>query len=203
MRCEGNSLIIMGPDNCFRLFITRIVKSPKFDMFILLLIAISSIFLALDNPLNDPNSGLAAFLVYSDYILTSFFLAEALLKIIAFGFLFNGEVSYIRNGWNAIDFAVVIISVASLVISGNRFKIVKIFRLLRILRPLRVVSKNKGLKIGIQALFSAIPRLFNVTIISLLFFIICGIIGINYFKGTFYSCHFGSAFPDYLNDDTQ
>ena len=149
MRCEGNSLIIMGPDNSFRLFITRIVKSPKFDMFILLLIAISSIFLALDNPLNNPNSNFASFLVYSDYILTSFFFAEAILKIIAFGFLFNGEVSYIRNGWNAIDFVVVIISIASLVITGNKFKIVKIFRLLRILRPLRVVSKNKGLKIGI------------------------------------------------------
>jgi hypothetical protein len=70
--------------------------------------------------------------VYSDYILTSFFLAEAILKIIAFGFLFNGEVSYIRNGWNAIDFVVVIISIANLIISGNKFKIVKIFRLLRI-----------------------------------------------------------------------
>ena len=140
MRCEGNSLIIMGPENCFRLFITRIVKNPKFDMFILLLIAISSIFLALDNPLNDPNSSLASFLVYSDYILTSFFLAEAILKIIAFGFLFNGEVSYIRNGWNAIDFVVVIISIASLIISGNKFKIVKIFRLLRTMRPIRIIT---------------------------------------------------------------
>jgi hypothetical protein len=179
-----------------------LVKSPKFDMFILLLIAISSILLALDNPLNDPKSDLTSFLKYSDYILTSFFLAESLLKIIAFGLLFNGEVSYLRNGWNAIDFTVVIISIASLVISGNKFKIVKIFRLLRILRPLRVVSKNKGLKIGIQALFSAIPRLFNVTIISLLFFIICGIIGITYFKGSFYSCYFGPSFPQELNYDT-
>lgn len=118
-------------------------------MFILFLIAISSILLALDNPLNDPNSFLASFLEYSDFILTSFFLAESLLKIIAFGFLFNGEISYLRNGWNAIDFTVVIISIASLVVSGNKFKIVKIFRLLRILRPLRVISKNKGLKIGI------------------------------------------------------
>lgn len=149
MRCEGNSLILMGPDNSFRLLITRIVKSQKFDMFILFLIAVSSILLALDNPLNDPNSNLASFLKYSDYILTSFFLAESILKIIAFGFIFNGEISYLRNGWNIIDFTVVIISIASLVVTGNKFKIVKIFRLLRILRPLRVVSKNKGLKIGI------------------------------------------------------
>jgi hypothetical protein len=118
-------------------------------MFILLLIAISSILLALDNPLNNPQSTLTSFLLYSDFILTSFFLAESILKIISSGFLFNGENSYMRNGWNAIDFIVVIISIVSLIVSSNKFKIVKIFRLLRILRPLRVISKNKGLKIGI------------------------------------------------------
>ncbi len=41
----------------------------------------------------------------------------------------------------------------------------------------------------------AIPSLFNVLVISLMFFMICGIIGVNYFKGTFYSCNFGSVFP--------
>jgi hypothetical protein len=107
-----------------------------------------------------------------------------------------------KNGWNTLDFLVLIISIVSKVVSSNKFKIVKIFRLLRILRPLRVVSKNKGLKIGIQALFVAIPRLLNVTIVSMFFFIICGIIGINYFKGTFFSCKFGSKFPDYLNNYT-
>jgi voltage-dependent calcium channel L type alpha-1D len=118
-------------------------------MFILLLIAVSSILLALDNPLNDPKSELAKFLSYSDTILTAFFIGEAVLKIIAYGFLFNGESSYIRNGWNITDFLVVVISIIAMVISGGKFKIVKIIRLLRILRPLRVISKNKGLKIGI------------------------------------------------------
>jgi voltage-gated cation channel len=37
----------------------------------------------------------------------------------------------------------------------------------------------------------AIPSVFNVLIISLLFFMIYGIIGVNYFKGTFFSCEFG------------
>lgn len=139
----------MGPDNRFRIFINQIVKSQRFDMFILILIAFSSILLALDNPLNDPRSTLAKFLEYSDFVLTALFLAESLMKIIAFGLMFNGEISYLRNGWNIIDFVVVVISIASLLVTGKKFKIVKIFRLLRILRPLRVVSKNKGLKIGI------------------------------------------------------
>ena len=142
-------MFVMGPDNRFRIFINQIVKSQRFDMFILILIAFSSILLALDNPLNDPRSTLAKFLEYSDFVLTALFLAESLMKIIAFGLMFNGEISYLRNGWNIIDFVVVVISIASLLVTGKKFKIVKIFRLLRILRPLRVVSKNKGLKIGI------------------------------------------------------
>lgn len=164
-------------------------------MFILLLIAISSVLLALDNPLNNPNSTLVKVLKTSDYILTAFFIFEAVLKIISHGFLFNEENSYLRNGWNIIDFTVVVIAIISMIITSDKMKIVKIIRLLRVLRPLRVISKNKGLKIGIQALFMAIPSLFNVLVISLMFFMICGIIGVNYFKGTFYSCEFGVSFP--------
>lgn len=108
--------------------------------------------LALDNPLNNPKSTLVKFLDVSDIVLTTFFAAEAVFKIIAYGFLLNGENSYIRNGWNIMDFVIVIFSIVSLVISGNKLNIIKILRLLRVLRPLRIISRNRGLKIGIQAL---------------------------------------------------
>jgi hypothetical protein len=167
------------------------------------LIAISSILLALDNPLNDPNSRLVYILGVSDIVLTSFFILEAFLKIIAQGFLFNGETSYLRIGWNVIDFAVVITSTVSIILNGYKLKIIKIFRLLRVLRPLRVISRNKGLKIGIQALLMAIPSLLNVLVISVTFFLICGVIGVNYFKGSFFKCKFGPQFTDELNYNTE
>lgn len=47
---------LFSPDNCFRIFIADNIKKGQFEGFILLLIAISSILLALDNPLNDPDS---------------------------------------------------------------------------------------------------------------------------------------------------
>ena len=167
------------------------------------MIAISSILLALDNPLNDPNSQLVYILGVSDIVLTSFFILEAFLKIIAQGFLFNGETSYLRIGWNVIDFAVVITSTVSIILNGFKLKIIKIFRLLRVLRPLRVISRNKGLKIGIQALLMAIPSLLNVLVISVTFFLICGVIGVNYFKGSFFKCKFGPQFTDELNYNTE
>jgi hypothetical protein len=53
---------------------------------------------------------------------------------------------------------------------------------------LRLITRNKLLKVAIHALFKALPNIFNVTMVSMLFFIIFGIIGVNYFKGSFYSC---------------
>lgn len=123
---------------------------------------------------------------YADIVLTAVFAIEALFKIITFGFLFNKSKSYLRNGWNIIDFVVVIVSIISLALTNNKIKTVKILRLLRVLRPLRVISRNKGLRIGIQALFKALPNIFNVIVISLLFFVIFAIIGVNYFKGSFF-----------------
>ena len=66
---------------------------------------------------------------------------------------------------------------------------------MRVLRPLRIISRNKLLKIAIQALYKALPSIFNVIVVSLFFFIIFGIIGINYFKGAFYECHIGDQYP--------
>lgn len=185
---EGKSLFCLDSNNCFRLLATTIVKSQPFESFTMLLILASSIFLALDNPLNPPDSPLATFLKTADIFLTSFFVLECLLKIIMLGLIFNKENSYLRNGWNVIDFVVVIISLISLLLTGSKFKEVKILRLLRVLRPLRVISRNKGLKIGIQALFMALPSIGNVIIVSALFFLVFGIIGVNYFKGTSFSC---------------
>jgi len=96
-----------------------LVRSKYFEGLILVLIGVSSILLALDNPLNNPESGLVSFLYYSDYILTAFFAAESVFKIISQGLIFNGKYSYLRTGWNIIDMVVVIVSIISLSITSN------------------------------------------------------------------------------------
>jgi len=62
----------------------------------------------------------------------------------------------------------------------------KVIRLFRVLRPLRIISKNEGLRISIQALIISIPAVFNVIMITFLFFLIFGIVGVNYLKGMYY-----------------
>ena len=119
----------------------------------------------MDNPLSDPYSQIAIFLHNLDIALTMFFLLEAFVKMLTFGLVNNGPNSYLRNGWNVIDITVVMISIISYGITSTKLKIVKIFRLLKVLRPLRVISRNKGLKIAIKSLFMAIPSIINVIMI--------------------------------------
>ena len=67
-----------------------LVDNKYFEYTILSAIIVSSIHLALDNPLNNPKSTYAKVLVIIDYMLTSIFTFEAFLKMLAFGILLNG-----------------------------------------------------------------------------------------------------------------
>ena len=79
-------------------------------------------------------------------VTTGIFCLEALLKIIAFGFLLNSKGSYLRNYWNALDFCIIIFSIMSLTSLSDHFKIFKMFR---VVRALRLLSKNEGLQLAL------------------------------------------------------
>jgi voltage-dependent calcium channel L type alpha-1D len=87
-------------DNPVRRKIYNLVNKQAFDNVILCLIILSTLFIAIENPLNSPTSILMVFFQWTDYLITAVFTVEMWLKIIAFGFLFNGRDSYLRDNWN-------------------------------------------------------------------------------------------------------
>lgn len=87
------------------------LEYPKFEWFMMILIVVSSLVLALDNPLYDPKSKMSKDIAQVDVVLTVAFTFEAVAKIISYGFLNCGSTSYIRNPWNALDFFVVLVTV--------------------------------------------------------------------------------------------
>eukprot|EP00347_Sterkiella_histriomuscorum_P008485 403344914 len=183
-----SSLYIFTPNNRFRKFLLEKVSSNKFEYLMIGFIVANSVLLALDNPLNDPNSQMSDVLFKIDGVLTAAFLLEAAIKIIAYGFAFCGSTSYIRNSWNIADLLIAILSLVSLIVSSQDLSVLKVLRLLKVLRPIRVISKNEGLKISIRSLGIALPGIFNVIIITLVFHLIFGVIGINYLKGRLFLC---------------
>ena len=66
--------------------------------------------MALDEPLDDPKSDLKIRLYYSDVVITIIYGIEALLKILAHGFVW-GKKTYLRDPWNVIDFFCLLISI--------------------------------------------------------------------------------------------
>lgn len=116
------------------------------------------------------------------------FVIEMLLKIVAKGFVINGKHSYLRGGWNILDFFIVTISLVSMGLgdtAGSLSKL-KALRTLRVLRPLRLISRNESMKLAINSLIKSIPKIGNVMMIMIFFFLLFGIVGVNYFKGTFF-----------------
>ena len=59
---------------------------------------------------------------------------------------------------------------------------------MRVLRPLRVISRVPELKVVVNALLNSLPGLGNVLMVSLLFWIIFGILGMQLFIGAFSRC---------------
>jgi len=120
-------------------------------------------------------------------VITVLFTIEAIMKIIFVGFLFNGPDSYLRLGWNVIDLLSIFSGISDfLIIADSSF--IKIIRILRIMRPLRLIKKNPGLKICIEAIISSIPGVFNLVVILLFILAISAIVGVNLYRGKFYKC---------------
>ena len=119
---------------------------------------------------------------------TGIFILELVMKTIAMGFIVN-QYSYMRDGWNVLDFLIVVFSVIGYIIEeGNDGSSFELFKLLRVLRSLRMISKSEGLKLSVLSLIYSMPGILNVTIVSLLFLMLIGIFFLNLFKGKFWNC---------------
>lgn len=175
----GNSLFIFYEDSSLRINAFTLAKSKGFELMIFFTILVSSVTLALDGPLVDPESSLESTISNIDMLTTLLFIFEALVKIVAYGLLFNGRQSYLWSIENKGDFLIIFFSVISMTSMSDDFRSFKCFRILRLIR------QSEGLKVAVRALFRAIPNIANVTLIMNLFFLIFAVVFVSQFKGKF------------------
>eukprot|EP00793_Prasinoderma_coloniale_P003769 PRCOL_00003146-RA len=191
---EANSLFVFPPDNAVRVACARVVSHNKFELGIIAAILISSMLLALDSNalLNDNSSSgkaLRAALFGLDVLFVALFAVEMVLKVITMGFVAHKD-AYLRNGWNVLDFLIVIVGVVGLAASGGALDALRALRTFRALRPLRMASRATGIKVIVNALFKAIPAIGNVLLVCALFYLIFGILGLNLLLGRLRYCGF-------------
>jgi hypothetical protein len=133
---------IMPPKNKFRLAFFKIQSSPHFNRFIFFCILINTILLMLK--WYQQAAKIVYVLEIMNYIFTAIFVLEAIIKIIAQGFIL-----FFRDGWNIFDFLVAFASGLSIIVSAQTsleikgaITLLRSFRILRILRLLKRGGKN-------------------------------------------------------------
>jgi len=189
-----------------------IIKSSRFDNFILFLIFVSSVMLAIEQPFLEncgspvvngetawkfpnlayPTSGECGFLdvlKVIDLIITILFLCECVIKVFSLGFVMHKN-AYLRNNWNKLDFFIVCISIVNMAnVGGGKMAALKSLRSMRALRPLRLLSRNPGMKLVVNSILKGLPEIGNVVVVCLLFYLIFAIIGVQNWKGALNQCN--------------
>ncbi|MEJ2577310.1 MAG: ion transporter, partial [Gammaproteobacteria bacterium] len=115
----------------------------------------------------------AAVLQILDYAITLFFLAEILIRMAAEPRLRD----FFRRGWNLFDFVIVVASLVPV----DESEMALLGRLLRIFRVLRLVSVIPELRVLLNALLRAIPRMGYVSLLMFIIFYIYAAIGSIFF----------------------
>uniref|UniRef100_A0A668AKL9 Sodium channel protein n=1 Tax=Myripristis murdjan TaxID=586833 RepID=A0A668AKL9_9TELE len=164
----------------------RIVEHTWFESFIIFMILLSSGALAFEDIYIETRKTIKTMLEFADKIFTYIFILEMLLKWVAYGFA-----KYFTNAWCWLDFLIVDVSLVSLVANAIGYADlgpIKSLRTLRALRPLRALSRFEGMRVVVNALLGAIPSIFNVLLVCLIFWLIFSIMGVNLFAGKYYKC---------------
>lgn len=184
----ARSLFLFTADSRFRRGCYRLCTNAYFLNMILVMIFLSSILLAAEDPL-DLDVSRNTILDYFDYVFTSIFTLEILIKIIAYGaFVHKG--SFCRAFFNVLDLLIVSVSLISIFIGkSDDMSVVRIFRVIRVLRPLRAINRAQGLKHVIQCVILAVKKIGNIMLVTFLFQFLFAVIGIQLFKGTFSFCN--------------
>ncbi|XP_040918189.1 sodium channel protein type 4 subunit alpha B isoform X2 [Toxotes jaculatrix] len=182
-----------------------IVEHNYFETFIIFMILLSSGALAFEDIYLEQRRVIKIVLEYADQVFTYVFVVEMILKWIAYGYK-----TYFTNAWCWLDFLIVDVSLVSLtanILGYSELGAIKSLRTLRALRPLRALSRFEGMRVVVNALVGAIPSIFNVLLVCLIFWLIFSIMGVNLFAGKFYYCYNETSeerfHPDDINNKTE
>ncbi|XP_041953728.1 calcium channel, voltage-dependent, L type, alpha 1F subunit [Alosa sapidissima] len=225
---QGNQQVQRAPralyclklNNPIRRAALSIVEWKPFDIFILLAIFANCVALGVSKPFPEDDSNATNHdLEQVEYVFLIIFTIETFLKILAYGLVMHPS-SYIRNGWNLLDFVIVIVGLFSVILETVTHKSggeaaattshtpgkpggldVKALRAFRVLRPLRLVSGVPSLQIVLNSIMKAMVPLLHISLLVLFVIIIYAIIGLELFIGRMHKTCFFIGTEDYADDD--
>ena len=159
-------LYCLQPRNPIRRLFIYISQQPLFDTIVFGAIGCSCVFLVVTPPYEklpkgptdptviEPPIPLALMELLS-LVFTLVFSIEFISRVMAVG-LWQTRHAYLKSGWNVMDTVVLVFAIVDelqLFPGGN---VAKVMRLARALRPLRLMKRNAGMKLLIDALIGTL-----------------------------------------------
>lgn len=154
--------------------IGNFVESRPFNVFIIVMIIINTIFLSL--VYYQMPDQLQKALNIGNLIFTVIFACEMVLKLVGLGIK-----NYIKDTFNDFDAIVVIIGLLEFL--NVKSKAVTVFRAFRLLRIFKIVKSWKTLKRLLQVVLKSFSALGNLALLMALFCFIYGLIGYSFLNG--------------------
>ncbi|XP_040175650.1 voltage-dependent calcium channel type A subunit alpha-1-like isoform X2 [Anopheles arabiensis] len=185
-------MFIFSSTNPMRRAAHWVVNLRYFDFFIMIVISLSSIALAAEDPVQE-DSPRNKVLNNLDYAFTCVFTIEMLLKVIDLGIILHPG-SYLREIWNIMDAVVVGCAVVSIGFdisgsdAGADLSTIKSLRVLRVLRPLKTIKRVPKLKAVFDCVVGSLKNVINILIVYILFQFIFAVIAVQLFNGKFFYC---------------
>ncbi|XP_013919992.1 PREDICTED: voltage-dependent P/Q-type calcium channel subunit alpha-1A isoform X1 [Thamnophis sirtalis] len=188
-----SSMFILSTTNPFRRLCHYIVNLRYFEICILMVIAMSSIALAAEDPV-QPSAPRNNVLRYFDYVFTGVFTFEMVVKMIDLGLILHRG-AYFRDLWNILDFIVVSGALVAFAFTsssrgskGKDINTIKSLRVLRVLRPLKTIKRLPKLKAVFDCVVNSLKNVLNILIVYMLFMFIFAVVAVQLFKGRFFYC---------------
>uniref|UniRef100_A0A8C4HKM8 Voltage-dependent N-type calcium channel subunit alpha n=1 Tax=Dicentrarchus labrax TaxID=13489 RepID=A0A8C4HKM8_DICLA len=181
----NRSLFIFSEDNIIRKYAKKITEwpYPYSPYMILATIIANCIVLALEQHLPAlDKTPMSERLDDTEPYFIGIFCFEAGIKIIALGFAAH-KGSYLRNGWNVMDFVVVLTGILATV--GADFDL-RTLRAVRVLRPLKLVSGIPSLQVVLKSIMKAMVPLLQIGLLLFFAILMFAIIGLDFYMGKFH-----------------
>jgi voltage-gated sodium channel len=147
--------------------LVRLRHKKAFEFFVIAVIIISALEIGAKTYDLSPTS--VQITQYLDVLITVFFLVEILIRFIAE----DKKRDFLKSGWNLFDTTVVVISLIPI----NESELALLARLIRIFRVLRMISIVPELRVLINSLMTALPRLGYVVLLMFIIFYIYAAVG--------------------------
>ena len=153
----------------------------NFERIVLAAIVFSCVLLMFDtpNPLHT-HKWVEDSAVWFDIVFLVVFTGECVVKVIAFGFFSH---QYVGDPWNIPD-VVILVSMWLEFLQLLSFNL----RAIRVIRPLRLLKRNKGMKVVLSMIGACVKPVANVLGLWVGFLLVYAILGVNLYAGQFKSC---------------